>query len=105
MHRILSITKDRFSICLQKHYLDFYLQFDYEKKYFLHRFFSTKLNGGIVTKRNIDWGSDPYTNKEWWIETMSIGFGFDTTVLNFRFGIYIYPVVYEINKGKKMGKQ
>ncbi len=94
----LSITKYNFSIVFQKLLFDFYLQFDYDKKYFLHRFFRTKFEGGIVTSYHLNWGYDPYTDYEWWIEKTRIGVALDITVLNFRFGIYLWPIIFKRKK-------
>ncbi len=92
----VNLTKREFSIINQKTYNEFYFKVDYDMKYFLYRFFSGGCSAGITVSRRLDTGTD-YSE---WKEMKRIGLYFDITMLNIRLALYLYPIVWEVNKLK-----
>lgn len=87
-----------FGLTNQQKFYQYYFQIDWDKKFWLYRFFSFGFGAGL------SWQKDLNMSNHNWIETKLVGVFIDITVFNIRIGIYLLPIIYHVyndNKEKK----
>lgn len=84
----IKIQKGYFGIVHQGRKSQFYFQIDNMNKYFLHYALTAKIDCGVYTGTNLEYGPDI------WNERKMVGLFFDITISVFRFGIYLHPICY-----------